>query len=382
MPYVVDGEVTSEHHNQSLPGAGLPPGHAQPVVLDLTTTTGTRRRYHNSSTSTRAGAAGSSRGAWRLFAAGWSSGRAARRPQPRQGWRLAAEFSLVVLGMLLFSERTWKHHCVTLVLPFAVIAYYLAACRPGAACAAYLVGTLVVSMVLMATTSTSLLQLLDNAAKLFQVYGAYLWSNLILVVALFVLLRQPERSAESAQPLLPAAESPAVRSVPPDPHSLVPTLRVGMPVFDAPRRAAERTPGDRRSHGGSTRSDARSRGIPTRSVGTRYRGRGTEDRPDVEASSLLPIAWVQKRDGRLAPFEPDRICQALFEAGERLGFPGRLPCPRADGRRPALPRRRGRINTTHHRSDRRPGRQGRPRAGAAGPGPGLPGGARAGAARA
>ena len=25
--------------------------------------------------------------------------------------------------MLLFSERTWKHHCVTLMLPFAVLSY-------------------------------------------------------------------------------------------------------------------------------------------------------------------------------------------------------------------------------------------------------------------
>ena len=42
---------------------------------------------------------------------------------------LAAEYSLVVLGMLLFSERTWKHHAVTLVLPFAVVCYVLA--QPG-----------------------------------------------------------------------------------------------------------------------------------------------------------------------------------------------------------------------------------------------------------
>ena len=48
-----------------------------------------------------------------------------------QAWRLAAEFSLVIIGMLLFSERTWKHHCVTLLLPFAVLAYYLASVPAG-----------------------------------------------------------------------------------------------------------------------------------------------------------------------------------------------------------------------------------------------------------
>ena len=41
----------------------------------------------------------------------------------RQGWRFAAECALIVLGMLLFSERTWKHHAVTLLLPAAVLAH-------------------------------------------------------------------------------------------------------------------------------------------------------------------------------------------------------------------------------------------------------------------
>ena len=50
----------------------------------------------------------------------------------RDGWRLGAEFSIVILGMLLFSERTWKHHCVTLILPFTVLCYYLSACSPAA----------------------------------------------------------------------------------------------------------------------------------------------------------------------------------------------------------------------------------------------------------
>src|SRR3954469_2351591 len=41
----------------------------------------------------------------------------------RRGWRPAAEYSLILIGMLLFSERTWKHHCVTLILPFVVLSY-------------------------------------------------------------------------------------------------------------------------------------------------------------------------------------------------------------------------------------------------------------------
>jgi hypothetical protein len=40
-----------------------------------------------------------------------------------------------------------------------------------------------------------------------------------------------------------------------------------------------------------------------------------------ESSSLLPFAWVHKRDGRLVPFEADKISQALFAATESLGRP-------------------------------------------------------------
>ena len=50
--------------------------------------------------------------------------------------------------MLMFSERTWKHHCVTLVVPFAVICYYLAMYSPGKGLRAYLIGSLAASMLL------------------------------------------------------------------------------------------------------------------------------------------------------------------------------------------------------------------------------------------
>src|SRR4051812_2626833 len=36
---------------------------------------------------------------------------------------------------------------------------------------------------------------------------------------------------------------------------------------------------------------------------------------------LAPPAWVYKRDGRLVPFEPDRISRALFAATEGLRRP-------------------------------------------------------------
>jgi hypothetical protein len=39
------------------------------------------------------------------------------------------------------------------------------------------------------------------------------------------------------------------------------------------------------------------------------------------SSSPTPFAWVHKRDGRLVPFDADRISRALFAAGEGLGRP-------------------------------------------------------------
>src|SRR3954447_7617288 len=45
--------------------------------------------------------------------------RAARRDDPR----LLGEFTLIVLTMLFVSERSWKHHYVTLLLPYTYLTY-------------------------------------------------------------------------------------------------------------------------------------------------------------------------------------------------------------------------------------------------------------------
>ena len=38
-----------------------------------------------------------------------------------------------------------------------------------------------------------------------------------------------------------------------------------------------------------------------------------------ETSAAGPPAWVSKRDGRVEPFDADKLCQSLFAAGEALG---------------------------------------------------------------
>ncbi len=191
-PYVVSGVVTSEHVNQSLPGLVFRLGTHSPSFLN---DKGEPEHYDNLAAIDPRWAGWFIKGCMALFAGlgVWSC----RTPiASRQGWRLAAEFSLVLLGMLLFSERTWKHHCVTWLLPFAVLSYYLAACRPGRLLRAYLIGSLALVLLLIASTSTTgFWDVLDEAAKRAQVYGAYVWANLLLVTALVVVLRVKEAVA-------------------------------------------------------------------------------------------------------------------------------------------------------------------------------------------
>lgn len=188
-PYVIDGKVTTEHQNQSLPG----------LLHRLLTASPSFSNYseedqgyvtlesHNvadlSPTTVR----------WLIKAA--MAGFAVlvvwrcRTPTAdRRDWRLLAEFSVVVLGMLLFSERTWKHHCVTLLLPFAVLAYALSA-RPVPRRTRWTLGTVIaLASLLMLLTSTGLWDRHDRFGKLAQVYGAYGGAFVVLLGGMVILL--------------------------------------------------------------------------------------------------------------------------------------------------------------------------------------------------
>ncbi len=134
-------------------------------------------------------------------------------PRVGTGWRLNAEFAIVMLGMLLFSERTWKHHCVTLLLPFAVLCYYLATVNLKPWWTAYLGGSLAAVALLMTAPNLSgvnewghwlqfhgggsiaaaLLRIggyCDALAKGAEVYGVYAIGYLILLAALAVVSRR------------------------------------------------------------------------------------------------------------------------------------------------------------------------------------------------
>ncbi len=185
-PFVASGQVLyTEHNNQSLPATVMRLTAASP---SFSAWDGERRApvsYHNLLDLDPATASWLVKGCFVLFGVLLIGTCRTNRDAPER-WRLPAEFSLVMLGMLLFSERTWKHHCVLLLLPYTVLIQRLASGELTRFKQQCMAAVLVLSVLLIASTSTGLLP--DDAAKLAQVYGAYVWANLLLAAALVLLL--------------------------------------------------------------------------------------------------------------------------------------------------------------------------------------------------
>ena len=125
-PYAA-GVVSSEHKNQSLPGLLHRMLSESPSFSDFEGDQKVVLETHNLASLDPEVVQGIILGCMAIFAI--LAMRFCRTPiEQRPRMQLLAEFSVVVLGMLLFCERTWKHHCVTLLLPFSVMAY--AICTP------------------------------------------------------------------------------------------------------------------------------------------------------------------------------------------------------------------------------------------------------------
>lgn len=104
-----------------------------------------------------------------------------RRDDPR----LLGEFALVVLTMLFLSERSWKHHYVTVLLPFTYLMAQFAFGGLKLPSRVVLSASMWASVVLMATTSTELGGVFGrgHGHKLAQAYGMFFWSGVLLYVA-------------------------------------------------------------------------------------------------------------------------------------------------------------------------------------------------------
>jgi hypothetical protein len=194
-PYLGSNKVTSEYPNQSLPGLVTRLATHNPSFITYVNDQYTPLHYDNWLELEPAVAGWLVKGCMGLFVVVVLT--TCRTPTTPGGWRLAAEFSIVVLGMLLFSERTWKQHAVTLVLPFAVMLYALARAGIRGGLRRYVIGCLVLAALLMASASISALDYLDGTARtipwhgvsrIAQAYGAYVWAYLVLLTGLTALL--------------------------------------------------------------------------------------------------------------------------------------------------------------------------------------------------
>jgi alpha-1,2-mannosyltransferase len=203
VPYTIDGVVTTQHENQSLPGVIYRLFTHSASFTNYEGTQVASEEFHNLTNWDPWVARGLIKLLMLAFAGlvVW----VCRNPaDQRQRWQLSAEYGLILVGMLLFSERTWKHHCVTLLVPFAVLVHALVAGRPSVRLRRFLIAVLVAVSLLMTSTSTGLSSKewpeLARFGKLAEVYGVYAWANLVLTAALVVVLRRQNVLARQARP--------------------------------------------------------------------------------------------------------------------------------------------------------------------------------------
>jgi len=240
VPYVVRGEVTPEKENQSLPGVLTRLLTHAPSFSGWVDGVYTPLAYHNVAdlepqTVKRIVQACQLLFLLLMVLVCRAPIKSADVPANgvRRGWRLAAEYSLILVAMLLFSERTWKHHCVTLLLPFAVLCYGLAPWFPAGKRRAAAIAAAVAALLMLTTSSgvfgddapkvaqdfkgltvavgptaytgavesdmMARLDLVpDSPGRMAQAYGAYVGAFLALIAGLAVLLTRPRAEASSS----------------------------------------------------------------------------------------------------------------------------------------------------------------------------------------
>ncbi len=119
------------------------------------------------------------------------------RTADRRDPRLLGEFALVVLTMLFVSERSWKHHYVTVLLPITYLVAEFFSTRVGPRGRAVIVASWAASFSLMASTSPEIggLFIDGQGHEIAQGYGLFMWAGVVLyaTVAWRVWSRLKER---------------------------------------------------------------------------------------------------------------------------------------------------------------------------------------------
>jgi hypothetical protein len=184
---LLKGEITTEHPNQALTGFVYRLFTHSPSYIVYPDNIPTPAEYHNLTDIGRPAA-------WvlvKVLTAAFALALVVLCRWPvrgandsRRGLRFAAECGLVCLGMLLFSERTWKHHAVVLLLPLAALTYAVAVADLPRRVRNFTLGVLVASFVLTAGPGL----LTGRAADLAMVYGTHTIAFVLQAVAVGLLL--------------------------------------------------------------------------------------------------------------------------------------------------------------------------------------------------
>jgi hypothetical protein len=188
-PYAERGEVETRQHNQSMPAllyrwlsdspgleesGGHEPEHVNFASLDPGTLRWITRVLSVAF----------------LIALAWLC----RTPtSDRRDWRLACEYGLMIIGMLVLSERTWKHHYTPFVIPLAALVAYWSTRAPTSRVRTVLLIVMIVVYLLISSTSREIggrLVPSGQGHKWTQAAGAYLWAAMLVFVTLGAILRR------------------------------------------------------------------------------------------------------------------------------------------------------------------------------------------------
>jgi len=188
---LLKGEATTEHPNQALPGFVYRLFTHSPSYIEYAKTSEgdipVPGAYHNLTDIGRPAAWAVVKALTALFALAvvvLCRTRVRGPTDPRTGWRFAAECGFICLGMLLLSERTWKHHAVILLLPLAALTYALATANLPRRVWNFACGALVACLVLTAAPGF----LSGRGQDLALVYGTYTLAFVLLAGAVGLLL--------------------------------------------------------------------------------------------------------------------------------------------------------------------------------------------------
>jgi hypothetical protein len=148
--------------------------------------------------------------------------RTGRRTDPR----LFGEFALVVLTMLFLSERSWKHHYVTLLFPYTYLMYRVGKSNDSVPVRVALAASMLLSALLMAATSSEVGGQFFHGQghKIAQGYGLFFWAGVVLYAATAWRVRAEWDRKDPGGDNAPRS----AERVPPVPH-----------YVNFPRRAAE-----------------------------------------------------------------------------------------------------------------------------------------------